>query len=233
MRGKHHPCFNMEPVLSAVIRIQLAERMMRRVYGHIRRVPFIPDTIQFGIHSNFAWTTVWGLCFVYYFFEVAQISQQSHSQSGFHEVKVVQEHIWIQCRIGSFIIAMGKENVTSLVQCKLASHISQILRKLLPSPELSLPGGQVISGLGIESRLFGHNWNAGHNYSPLLTYCDIVPDCGTISQLHKHTLVYFCYYHSLPKTQMSVLITDRCYAEPGYVMSITLALWGPYPCNSC
>lgn len=139
------------------------------------------------------------------FFEVFQISQQSHSQSGFMKGRYTNTCLNTAAH---WFIYNSIEKGKCTIQCRLAWNNSQILHKLLPSTKLSLPGVQLISGLGIESRLFGHNWNAGHNYDPLLTHCDIVPDCGTISQLHKHTLVCFCYYHSLPKTQMSALITD-------------------------
>jgi len=133
----------------------------------------------------------------------------SHSQSGFHGVKAAQKHFCLHHSIGWSIITMRKENVTSLVTKKY-----KIFFKVLPSTKLSLPDIQVITSLGIESRLFGHNWNAGHNYGPLLTNCDIVPGATAISQLHKHTLVCLSYYHSLPKTPLSMLITDCHHAGP-------------------
>lgn len=153
-RVKHHPCNNTEPVLSAVIGIPLAERMMGCVYR-------ILDMCQsYWTQSNLesiqrsskpcSEICVFGI----YFIEVSEISQQSHSQSGFHGVKAAQIHFCLHiCNcIGWSIITMRKENVTSLVPEKY-----QTFSKVLPSTKLSLPGIQVISSLGIESRLFGHN----------------------------------------------------------------------------
>lgn len=199
--------------------------------SHIRHVSVLLDTIQFGIHSEVVWTTLWDLCFWYLFY---------WSLSNF---TTVTQSVWIPWGEGStntlqftplhwmvYIITMRKENVTSLVPEKY-----KIFCKVLPSTKLSLPDIQVISSLGIESRLFGHNWNAGHNYGPLLTHCDIVPGAATISQLHKHTLVCFCYYHSLPKTQMSTLITNCHHANPALLLHRVhhSSPWGPYPRNPC
>lgn len=205
--------------MSAVICIPQTERMMGYVYHILDMCQsyWTQSNLESIQRSSKPRSEICVLCI--YFLGVSWISQQSHSQSGFHEMKVAQILFCLQCCSEWSIIAMKKEDVTTPVPQKF-----QILCKVLPSTKLSLPSVQVISSLGIESRLFRHNWNAGHNYGPLLTHCDIVPGAATISQLHKHTLVCFCYYHSLPKTQMSVLITDCHHTEPSLAATLCPSL---------